>query len=322
MDKEVDHVLKIGAFTKSNLGYPLAKNKSLRGEVTRLLTRWNLNQKSFQTVRTPILYTTLKRTATNKKLPSITTHERALKTFQYYPSTSVPLEVRDIHGHLLAYRFPLPLHLVDTLEENDKLLPNVKTSNAGRGTFSHRHYAAWGDYKKEVYHSSEYLRDRPRSDQWLAANHQLFKHLSNTLRMLDPQMFIATTNFPHLKCPPLAGAWHGVAINQGMTSENGGDVHQDWQDSHKVLNCAVPYGTWTGGDVALWQLKMKIQVQRGEALMFLGSVIAHGACKVETGERNVIDLFTHKSSFDDKKRIYTDRQIEDQYPKKKRKTTR
>jgi hypothetical protein len=63
----------------------------------------------------------------------------------------------------------------------------------------------------------------------------------------------------------------------------------------------IPFSTgsaWEGGDLILWPLKMRIEIQEGEGFLFLGSLIAHQAGEVTKGVRNSLDLFVHKSNFD------------------------
>jgi hypothetical protein len=59
-----------------------------------------------------------------------------------------------------------------------------------------------------------------------------------------------------------------MAINQEMTKGSQGEWHQDWQDSHRIFNCVVPFGKFTGADLALWQPKVRLQLSRGEAFFF------------------------------------------------------
>jgi hypothetical protein len=174
--------------------------------------------------------------------------------------------------------------------------------NTGRGLFPHRHYAAWGDFAKDVYHSKEYRDDFPHSQNWLDANRALWDYLSNLLRLVRPEMWKTANNFKFLKEKHLAGAWSGMAINQD--TKDGGDVHQDWQDSQRVFNCVVPFGIFSGADLVLWQAGLRFQLSRGEVLFFFGSLLAHHVTKVTSGRRSVVDLFTHKSNFDVRKRKF------------------
>jgi hypothetical protein len=149
--------------------------------------------------------------------------------------------------------------------------------------------------------SSEYRSDLPHSQSWLDVNQPLFRSLSNTLKMLDPTMYLKFTSIDkHLPdgFHRMAGAWHGVAINKRMRpNQTRTDTHIDWQDLPRGYNAVVPWSSFTGGTVVLWQAKLVYEVKEGECLFFLGGVMAHQVQPVLSGERNSLDLFCHKSSF-------------------------
>ena len=90
------------------------------------------------------------------------------------------------------------------------------------------------------------------------------------------------------KHKPLCGVWYGVAINQDVTGDT--KIHQDWGDHG--YNCVVPWGEYEGSCLVLWQLKMAVELQPGDAFFFVGSLIAHNVQDVK-GVRNSIDLFCH-----------------------------
>ena len=68
----------------------------------------------------------------------------------------------------------------------------------------------------------------------------------------------------------------------------------DHKDTKEGMNCVIPYGTWTGGDLLLWDIRQRVQIQQGQALFFKSSILAHQSWKVN-GERNCVDLFTHEN---------------------------
>jgi len=72
-----------------------------------------------------------------------------------------------------------------------------------------------------------------------------------------------------------------------------------------VFNAVVPFGAagWKGAEVVLWQLGIKVAVERGDCFMFEGAIVADKACAVTEGHRNFIDLFCHKSVYDIQNRV-------------------
>ncbi|KAG0135111.1 hypothetical protein HOY82DRAFT_601277 [Tuber indicum] len=58
---------------------------------------------------------------------------------------------------------------------------------------------------------------------------------------------------------PLAGAWHGVAINEGLQDDES-KSHLDWLDDQNLFNCLLPFGNgFSGGERILWALKIKLE---------------------------------------------------------------
>jgi hypothetical protein len=101
----------------------------------------------------------------------------------------------------------------------------------------------------------------------------------------------------------LCAAWPGVAINLGLAG-NAGGTHMDWLDDSGIFNLVAPYGVYSGGDVALLSLGMR--------LLFHGSVLSYKVMEVQ-GVRNSIDIFYHKSVFDARERVYREHGIEKSY---------
>ena len=221
----------------------------------------------------------------------------------HIPSFPAPMEIKDPTNVVMGYRFRLPIHLIQALEAATQHLPVLTEQKHKRGSYVVRHYAQWADFQRYVYHSSEYIKEKPAADAWLMANAALFEYLSNYLRIYQPESWLSMRNSIRKatdgELTGLATPWHGVAIGQGMGSE-GGEDHQDWNDEPSVFNAVVPFGSqgWTGGEVVLWQLNMRVAVERGDCFLFKGAITAHRAEAVTSGQRNFIDLFCHKSVYD------------------------
>jgi len=307
----VDHLLRSGAFDDCKF------SRTPRQGISRYLAKWENERHHLQTLTSTVNYVDLKDSRRSGKLPVYDINTQ--NTFRYIESDpdGYHHSLKDKNGVVLAYRVPIPASHITQLHKSQPLLPVHRIQPTARGIFHHRHYALWADYSPTIMKSKEYRQDLPHSQSWLDSNKPLFQKLSNTLRMLDPHMYVKFTSID--KYLPdgynrMAGAWHGVAINEYMRpQETRGDTHINWQDFPRGYNCVVPWGTFTGGAVVLWQAKVIYQLQQGEALFFLGGVMAHQVQPILTGERNSLDLFTHKSSFDWKKR--EDQKMEKVYGK-------
>ena len=89
---------------------------------------------------------------------------------------------------------------------------------------------------------------------------------------------------------PAAGVWHALAVNLNQVGV-GVKTHVDWKDTKSVFNCLIPWGNWTGGDLVLWPLKMRIQILEGEGFFFLGAITAH--CGTEIDGMCIVILARH-----------------------------
>jgi hypothetical protein len=298
----LDHLIQSGAFNDCTF------SRGMRHGVKRILSRWTTSQEGLQVFNSRVGYNDLKLARKSKTLPNY--DPANISQFTYVPSPANHSHhcIKDHNGNILAYRFPYPDTYLDTLIASLSILPHPTSLllNNTRGTFQSRLYALWADYSPTIFQSSDYRRDHPYSQQFLDTNKPLFQYLSNNLRVLDPEMYCKFTGIdsylPH-GLSRMAGAWHGVAINQNMLP--GGKqstTHQDWQDYYRGYNCVLPWGDYTGADLVLYQCRVVYQLRPGDALFFLGSLIAHQVTEITSGSRHVLDLFTHKSAFDWKKR--------------------
>lgn len=276
--------------------------------IKRILHRWEISQSTLQTTISSVNYTDLKYAARHKALLSYDNSQ--ITSFKSIPSVNNHHQVLDHHNNILVYRFRLPAPLVTTLTDCYSLLPQRSTPPTVRGDYTHDHYALWADYSKKIYYSSEYTRDLPSSQQFLNTNEPLFNYLSDNLRLISPHMYLKLTSLEpflpaHLN--RLGGAWSGVAVNRGYRAGTSSLTHYDWQDYPASYNCVVPTShdpttTYTGANLVLWPLKVVMELKPGDALFFFGSLIAYNVTPVSAGLRNSLDLFTHKSCLDWKKR--------------------
>ena len=288
-----------------------------------LLEKWEDERTDYLSVPSPISFETLLDRSCQQKgtYPLISEHPAAVKSFTYYPSSLGILKIHDAKGVILGYRFKIPPHLLTTLNNSSQTL-NPRGAGTGggrggggggdrsaRGLYESRHYSVWADYGKKYVESRELLRDGEKGREWLRENQELFDYCSNQLRFLCPEQYVRMTGsvVKHMakaqgadgrKLRPLGGAWHGVCLNQGMDSESGSRCHQDWLDDKRLFNCVAPFGEgFQGGELVLWQMKMRIGLEIGDGFFFFGSMVAHEVMDVTAGIRNSIDLFTHASNF-------------------------
>jgi hypothetical protein len=151
---------------------------------------------------------------------------------------------------------------------------------------------------KEPRYSAEYLRDRDGGGRaWFSRNEPLFTYLSDVvLRNLNPRMYdrykSVQRSLPE-GLEPLCGAWLGCAINEGQTTD--GTPHIDTNDYAFGYNAVTAWGDFASSRLLLWQVSQSIELQPGDAVLFLGRLFTHNATCITGGARNVVDAFTHLS---------------------------
>jgi len=318
MSKRVNHLIAIGAFTRHSIPMPLPNGTSLESVVEDLYEEWKGERLNCIHIPSGIRFDTLLERSRQPKgiLPLIAEQPEAIDGLAYYPSSLGILQIRDDKGVILGYRFKIPPDLLATLNASSKTLDACGMRSRGggsgyplaRGTHQSRNYCVWADYGKKYFESSDLLWDGEQGREWLRANKELFNYCSNQLRFLCPEQYVRMTgkvvkdmangkrSADGGKMRPLCGAWHGVSLNQGQVSAGRG--HQDWVDDKRLFNCVAPFGDgFGGGDLVLWQMRMRIQLEIGDGFFFYGSMVAHEVMEVTAGVRNSIDLFTHASNF-------------------------
>ncbi|KAG0137820.1 hypothetical protein HOY82DRAFT_546779 [Tuber indicum] len=304
-NRRLDHLLSSGAFTRATLGFDVTR--TLRSAVKRLFSTFLTRTQGTIHIKANTTFGSLR-----SQVPTLNSiahasaryeNDGGSKKLRSLASSDVPLEIKDSRGVVLGYRFCLPPGLVEALEESSKLLPTLRRNAKGkRGDYLMRHYVLSADSVEGIVRSKGYQQEQVQADQWLDANKLLFKRVSETLQMYNPEMWVSMTSSMKKatggELSGFASPWHGVAIGHGMGPE-GGPNRQDRGDPKTLFKAVIPFGAegWEGGEIALWQLGLKVEVRRGECLFFNDAVIAHRTLPVTTGRRNFVELFCDSSIY-------------------------
>ena len=272
--------------------------KGLRHAVKTELYLWKKKQRDMTVIQVPQLYRDLWKQADRRikgqELQDALNSD--WKTFPSYRSDGNHLRIEDKHGQLLAYRLPIPIQYTETLAATADLIPISKSKEHMRGQTSEKYWGLWRKYKMEPYMSAEYKKDLPASQQWLDANQPYFKHMSNILHILDPQMYVRYTSINRFLPEGLrssCGIWYACEILRGMMDE--GTPHKDASDYHCGLNVNTAWGDFTTATMVFWELKITVEVKKGEALFFLPRILTHNVVDIQGGVRNVVNAFVHKN---------------------------
>jgi hypothetical protein len=305
LNEKVVWLIQTGAF--DDITAPAGQGQT--HQIKNMLRRWEQKSKNCEVTISQTPYSVLVKTFGRKE--HFEPDPNLLASFKRIPSSAIHHAVVDVQGNLLAYRYRLPenkMDLINTLTASAAALPKVSAHTGPRGSFSVHHYACCADYSKTIFMNSEYKKELPQSEEFLRTNQKLFDWLSDDLRFIAPHMYKKFTSVEALlpdDCRPCAGAWFGVAINQGQNDVVGTRTHQDWQDLRYGFNCVLPFGDYDGGDLILWQCGVQFELRPCDVLLFFGACIAHNTTGVTQGVRNSLDLFNHKSVWDWKKRKVT-----------------
>lgn len=255
--------------------------------------------------------------------------DQDLRDLQSYPSSAEPLVITGRNDKkILALRIRIPPHFLDTLRETKPLLPQHSEKSGRRGDYKTRNYCLWAKYADHPYLSGDLLEDGEEAMEWLSAQAPLFQYLSEQLKLWDFESYQNMRTHPWLdklmvkkahtlgqkivpgqpqptnKVPlhTVAGVWYGLAVN--CDQEFAGVPHRDEADVKNSMNCVIPWGTFTGADLLLWELKKRVQVSEGEVIFFRSKALTHNVSPLTAGSnRNVLDLYSHQAVLEvDRKR--------------------
>ena len=187
----------------------------------------------------------------------------------------------------------------------------TKKAEHSRGEHDKRNIMCWlppspATPRLEPMLSGDYTGQGPnrprkaRHDAFLATNAQLLLDLADRFWMVD---LAGATKLAHLDVNalpagvrPLAPSlYHGEIFNEHMKVGMEGKVHRDFNDDPECMTALVPYGDFAGGDLVLWDAKVRVELRRGEVLYFYGSILDHSSTVVTRGERNSMVMVAHKS---------------------------
>jgi hypothetical protein len=122
----------------------------------------------------------------------------------------------DKQGEVLGYLYRIKSDFLKTLAESTSC---SKIKAVIRDKYPTRHYSVWWDYSIILRESFEYIKDLLKFKEWFEQNSNLFKYLSEGLRMISPRTYArygGTKSYlqSRMKLKPLCRIWFGAAINQ------------------------------------------------------------------------------------------------------------
>ncbi|ELR06443.1 hypothetical protein VC83_08402 [Pseudogymnoascus destructans] len=204
--------------------------------------------------------------------------DRHVQPLTRIASTPQPHLILDCNERIIAYKFQVPIALIDKLAEASEKLPPKSAKAHQGGHFECSHYAF---------------------EAFLKANEDLFWQLSSRLRLLSPELYRRYGRVDkHLSESQkrLGGAWHGTVVNRQIGNSDELRAHKDWKDWPKGLNAVVPWGDYQGGALTMYNLGLQWEMRPGDVIFFGGRVVSHGVEDVLSGVRNSLNLMVHTST--------------------------
>ncbi|KAI5798836.1 hypothetical protein EDC01DRAFT_727048 [Geopyxis carbonaria] len=334
----VNHMVDIRAYTIAGTGHK--SRKDLKHFVTKKEKLFRKLTADMETYQVRTLAKTLKEVSTSSQSDAYKAMESqasnlpdSVKTFTRIYSNGKPIRIEDLNDFTLVHRQPASIEALKAIEDADGLMEkNTQPLAAGkRANVDSAHLGIWGDYDIGLYRTKETENLWFKGgEQWEKAAQPALKEIAFFGKHLNPeaaamvgkmdltenvQRKLGGLNEKKLK--PIAEMFFAVALNRGQADE--GTMHQDWADTQHMFNAAIAYGKdYQSGWLVIWQLKVLIEMRRGDILYFYGSYLAHNVIEI-VGERNSLDCFTHRSVLDWWKRINVDSHTNDYHkPRKQR----
>ncbi|KAI9833355.1 MAG: hypothetical protein M1819_003750 [Sarea resinae] len=232
--------------------------------------------------------------------------------FTYIPSYADRrhLCIQDERGMILAYRVRLLPSELEMLVTADSWNPSAEFADPFTPTPPEtpvvRHWALLSTSRRDFPHySTDYNQDALNGARWwLDRLDELFDSLPNVLWNVAPEIY---GRFVGLKVwdlldesksgrRPLCGAWHGCTLTQGQTSD--GVPRLNANDHHIGYNCLTGWGSFESSRLRLWQLGVDIEVQPGDAVLYLGRIITHNIVAIgpRGSQGNFLECGTYDSN--------------------------
>jgi len=132
-----------------------------------------------------------------------------------------------------------------------------------------------------------WTRDHPR--EWAAAQ-PVFRALSNSMKARMPEQHSAQMKrqtHARIEGTP----WTTAAVNLNFAT----GCHLDGQDAEGAFTALTTAGDWRGGEFALPQLRVAVDVRPGDVLFARTDAWWHGNAPITGGDRLAVVAYLHKT---------------------------
>jgi hypothetical protein len=146
--------------------------------------------------------------------------------------------------------------------------------------------------------TAEHHHDGEIANKFIKDTQPLFQEMSAVLGGLVLRVFKDMQLFPFpAMAQRMCGAWASCIVNNGGNNANETTLHRDVKEVRDSYSCVIACGDYMDGDLILYELHCKIELQSGDILIFPDSLIHHMNEKAE-GKRKSVVMFTQQNMYD------------------------
>jgi len=216
---------------------------------------------------------------------------------RYPPHGKRPLKVtagRD--GGFLLYRLPVDnTEDVRLLHRTISQLPPVSQSASKgfqRSKYVARSYGVNCFSSRRPFFTSDYIRDGRAAEQWIEENEPIWKRIEFAIGIVSKRVFQQYQLFPSDVGEDGQGRLFGVFtrcfINQGAVDIDASNPHRDPAEPRDGLVAVISTGDYSGGGLALHDLKIVVETNPGDIIVFPDSVLYHSNEAVKGARNSVV----------------------------------
>jgi len=232
--------------------------------------------------------------------PAILRREQNFTRYESDPSQ--PLVIYGSDGGLLACRIRLrnpviAAHLFESIQSLPPVSKKHRQRGINRSEYEARHYGVWCPYSKKPFVTSEQKLDGVEAIEFLKAQQDLWKEMTDLLGALAPGVFKDFCRYPIPGLQRACDAWAACVINRGGNDPWSTNIHRDVKESRFGYSCVASCGDYTRGDLILWDLGIKVELLHGDLFLFPDSLIHHSN-EAAQGVRNSVVAFTQENMYD------------------------
>ena len=184
----------------------------------------------------------------------------------------------------------IPDSILSTLQQaTTKMFESVPHFDDTRSVKTY-HLGFWRAYASHIDWTQDSRSEK--AQQWLRDNASLFQLMNTICKEKFPELFLSYECLSKKLPEQPMGVFPTVAVNKGPCSP-----HKDEKDYRDGLCFVLPFGDFTGAELAIKEMKIEIQLRPGDLVAFKSHLLTHWN-KPMQGTRYSL-FFAHDNMFYD-----------------------